>query len=879
MKKSITLFLVATLLLAGCTELTDSGDGETLKIDINEDIAFEKINDFLTVDEGESFGITMMYEMDSSMLADSGLMDPEEDSDAVITMEMTEAWSPAGYHTSSITGLGSEGVAYKMVETITHIDTTMYVTIGYDVTGTLPSDATDEDKMQFAMISQQGLESYSMTTSNTHTEVIASMAEDTQNNGDGIDMMEMLEVFTFTECMGVFTPSTETVDGLQIFDVTMVDMEDSMTPNMALCLFDTDDSDSISFEEFTASDDTDESDVDEMRTVFDNADADADGELDSVELVTFIEAVDSHDDEDDHMNGDEDEHMNDGDGSGEMPDMSVAFNNAGEIEYFGMSMDGTDMQMYVLTEDKVSAFFTGAEAGELVALPFLIGSESDMDNGGTFYCDNGNDIPMDYVNDGDNDCGDNSDENVDMSDDDRPDDHGDDNHGDDSHDDDTLMNEYRYKCFNFVEFSLLNGDHFTAFNMTFNTTSVDSTMCGELVSENSQTRDWDTGEFTMPESLTYLDCEDDPQEGFNCVMGMITGDGDENASNLYDTHYENTSESECSMSHPMSVYDNDTNMCKEFIGEIMNFDSMAFEIISNGEVQLVYYQYDASTGSGLLMVVENINSDDDYDSHEEMMWTFNREMSECDSDADGMVNFSELDECVSNDIANDGYGDQGLDELQQMFDMVDADEDGMLDSDEFSVFAAMTSGEPMMVCYDMNSHEIDMSITSEADCDAAGLMWTEEENGGNHDGNDNHDDNGDSDDIMFYITTGDVMVPFEGDMNDYSIVLASCEQSTSMETGELIKDCSTYMTVSMNDAMLDGSSVMFHDTDSSGTISDGDMIHVSVSESGNDWNEVRLYSTSADAYSDENPMHNAPGFTGLVGMLALLGAAFIRRND
>ena len=879
MKKSITLFLVATLLLAGCTELTDSGDGETLKIDINEDIAFEKINDFMTVDEGESFGITLMYEMDSSMLADSGLMDTVEDSDAVITMEMTEAWSPAGYHTSSITGLGSEGVAYKMVETITHIDTTMYVTIGYDVTGTLPSDATDEDKMQFEMISQQGLESYSMTTSNTHTEVIASMAEDTQNNGDGMDIMEMLEIFTFTECMGVFTPSTETVDGLQIFDVTMVDMQDSITPNMALCLFDTDDSDSISFEEFTASDDTNESDVDEMRTVFDNADADADGELDSVELVTFIEAVDSQDDEDDQMHGDEDEHMNDGNESGEMPDMSVAFNTAGEIEYFGMSMDGTDMQMYVLTEDKVSAFFTGAEAGELVALPFLIGSESDMDNGGTFYCDNGNDIPMDYVNDGDNDCGDNSDENVDMSDDDRPDDHGDDNHGDDSHDDDTLMNEYRYKCFNFVEFSLLNGDHFTAFNMTFNTTSVDSTMCGELVSENSQTRDWDTGEFTMPESLTYLDCEDDPQEGFNCVMGMITGDGDENASNLYDTHYENTSESECSMSHPMSVYDNDTNMCKQFIGEIMNFDSMAFEIISNGEVQLVYYQYDASTGSGLLMVVENINSDDDYDSHEEMMWTFNREMSECDSDADGMVNFSELDECVSNDIANDGYGDQGLDELQQMFDMVDADEDGMLDSDEFKDFAAMTSGEPMMVCYDMNSHEIDMSITSEADCDAAGLMWTEEDNGGNHDGNDNHDDNGDSDDIMLYITTGAVMVPFEGDMNDYSIVLASCQENMDMETQELIKDCSTYMTVSMNDAMLNGSSVMFHDTDSSGTISNGDMIHVSVSESGNDWNEVRLYSTSADAYSDENPMHNAPGFTGLVGMLALLGAAFIRRNE
>ena len=70
MKKSLVLFLVATLLLAGCTELLDSEDGETKKIEINEDIAIEKIADFMTVDEGESFGITMMYDMDPSMLAD-----------------------------------------------------------------------------------------------------------------------------------------------------------------------------------------------------------------------------------------------------------------------------------------------------------------------------------------------------------------------------------------------------------------------------------------------------------------------------------------------------------------------------------------------------------------------------------------------------------------------------------------------------------------------------------------------------------------------------------------------------------------------------------------------------------------------------------------
>ena len=32
------------------------------------------------------------------------------------------------------------------------------------------------------------------------------------------------------------------------------------------------------------------------------------------------------------------------------------------------------------------------------------------DDDDTFYCDNGNEIPMEWVNDGDNDCGDWSDE-------------------------------------------------------------------------------------------------------------------------------------------------------------------------------------------------------------------------------------------------------------------------------------------------------------------------------------------------------------------------------------------------------------------------------------------------------------------------------------
>jgi PGF-CTERM protein len=41
---------------------------------------------------------------------------------------------------------------------------------------------------------------------------------------------------------------------------------------------------------------------------------------------------------------------------------------------------------------------------------------------------------------------------------------------------------------------------------------------------------------------------------------------------------------------------------------------------------------------------------------------------------------------------------------------------------------------------------------------------------------------------------------------------------------------------------------------------------------------VRLYSTSADAYSDENPMQT-PGFSSMIGIVALLGAALLTRRD
>ncbi|MEC7483576.1 MAG: hypothetical protein VX998_02175, partial [Candidatus Thermoplasmatota archaeon] len=417
MKKTLALLLVASLLLAGCTELSESDDGETLNIEVNEDIAIEKINDLITVDEEESFGITMMYDMDPSMMGmDEGILEVDEDSEAVITMEMTEAWSPDGYHTSSIIGIADGTSSMKFVTSMTHIGTTMYVEMGYETQGDLcAAEETEEEKEMCEMIygDMPAVQSYSMTTTTTHTEVIAAMAEETASNGDDMDPMAFLEVVEMIEEYGTFTPA-ESVNGLQLFDVA-IDMAAVMegeipTPEEALAMCDADASGGISFEEFKAADcdDTDSEDEDVLESEFNYQDADGSGELSGDELSEFIGVVSTYYEQTD---SDDDMEMD------EMPAMQVAFTSTGDIEYFSMEMDGTEMMMYILTDDRVNALFTNPDAGETVALPFSLSYDmydddwdDDWGDDGDFYCNDGTTIPMDWVNDGDEDCPDGEDE-------------------------------------------------------------------------------------------------------------------------------------------------------------------------------------------------------------------------------------------------------------------------------------------------------------------------------------------------------------------------------------------------------------------------------------------------------------------------------------
>ena len=903
MKKTLALLLVASLLLAGCTELTDAVDDagdEILKIDVDEDIALEKVEDFLTVDESESFGITVMYEIDMSEMGDdSGML--EVDENAIMNIEMTEAWSPDGYHSSSVMGMDDGDVTISMMTSMTHVGTTMYVSIGYEIDGELGADATEDEIAEFDMMvaMMPEVEHFSMTTTTTHTEVIAAMAEESAEDSEDMDPMAFLEIIEVIEEYGTFTPA-ESVDGLQLFDVA-IDMAAVMegeapTPAEALDMCDDDNSDGVSWSEFISEDcdETDSEDMTELETLFNDADTDMSGELTVDELQAFIDSVTVFY-EDDMEEGEMEDDMG-------MPAMQVAFTSTGDIEYFSMEMDEmgdepTVMMMYILTEERVDALFTGLDAGETVALPFSLsdsmydddwgddyedeeyficddgemismdyvndgwddcaGGEDEMDMGGSddeFMCDDGETIPMDWVNDGDEDCA-----------------GGEDEMGEGGSDDGGYVETYAY-------------DH----------CAEDEE--GGLSSLDCWLDEWDSDDDGSPEyndSYWNYECEQLTDGSWECSSDHI---------NYYDNcAYEGESYYECWLAEwdtdNDGSYDLGSDGYMDYECEELADGRWACSHSEDMEVSQVYDN--CNEESGMYECWDN----DWVDSDGNPVTTDNYDLSDCSELADGtwdcLLMSGEDDwptficgngEEIPFDYVNDGGADcaDGADEQQydsdgneiNWFDCMDGSQiwisqvndgtgdcpDGEDEMPDMSDDDSMDDGD--MVCYNMSTHMVDPELTTQEDCEAAGLMWTEDQS-------DDYGGDDYSDEYVMYVTS-EMDFHFEGDLSDYKIELATCEEDYDMDTGEETMTCTTVMSVAIADAGMD-SDIMFHDADSSGTLSVGDMIH--IGETAEEWDTVRLYSVSADAYSDENPMHDAPGFTGLVGMLALLGAAFIRRNE
>jgi ABC-type Zn uptake system ZnuABC Zn-binding protein ZnuA len=192
---------------------------------------------------------------------------------------------------------------------------------------------------------------------------------------------------------------------------------------------------------------------------------------------------------------------------------------------------------------------------------------------------------------------------------------------------------------------------------------------------------------------------------------------------------------------------------------------------------------------------------------EEMAEIYFEVFDEDDNDLLTLEEFSEMAEMMSeeddhddhgdddhsddhSDDDHDDHGDGEHDEMtEMMFAMYDEDEDGNVSLSEFAEFMEMmgddheegvafigfhveeegdygfalpagvelhilsmggheghdhsSHGDGEMVCYDMSTHTVDSTHTTEEDCEGAGLMWTENQRPDDQAGEETHDDHRD----------------------------------------------------------------------------------------------------------------------------------------
>ena len=350
----------------------------------------------------------------------------------------------------------------------------------------------------------------------------------------------------------------------------------------------------------------------------------------------------------------------------------------------------------------------------------------------------------------------------------------------------------------------------------FDNSSLSYSMCG--MEASNETYEFDDSPFTMPTHLTWENCWLEDNETV-CEQGEIYYDV--NTTMLWETTHENNY-MDCD-----GDYDNNTSMCTEWIGNITDSDGNAFIVEDEDESSLMMYQYDEANQSGLVITIQ---SDDDQ-MDPEMMFEL------IDMNDDGEVTASEWSD--SSNESDEPMEEGSFEFISAMMDNYDEDDSGGLDFDEF-----MTFWEEMQ-----NMEDID------------------------------------EDDMIMFLAFS-VFTFLGADADDYTIELAMCSDALSadMECGDSVYSVplSSIMASSEEESgmMLFMNSIVLLDSDGSGTLTTGDylMINNATLDVDGEWNTARLYSTEADAYSDENPMAALPGFTGFIATIGLLGAALIRRE-
>ena len=285
--------------------------------------------------------------------------------------------------------------------------------------------------------------------------------------------------------------------------------------------------------------------------------------------------------------------------------------------------------------------------------------------------------------------------------------HDHDDHDDNEEGDDEIA---MYRCVNFVDESVL--DSTTNFSSVFNNSNLDYSLCDTSAEDVNYT--FENSTFTLPTHMMYESCWEEEPNVTMCDYGTIEA---VNGSELYETV---TMEDDESADDCEGEYKNESNTCTVWSGNITDSDANGFTISdSDGEREMiVFYQYDSQLSSGILIVV-NEEENDDYDGDGD--WSFDRELQDCDSDDDTMVSYDELEACIDEDLANDGYGHMSASDVHAYdeFNMSDMNNDSMLNESEFDYLNSMLSHQNE----DPNYQEMFSMMDSDEDGEVTFSEW------------------------------------------------------------------------------------------------------------------------------------------------------------
>jgi len=518
--------------------------------------------------------------------------------------------------------------------------------------------------------------------------------------------------------------------------------------------------------------------------------------------------------------------------------------------------------------------------------------EDNWDDGGddTFYCDNGNEIPMDYVDDGYDDCGDGSDEG---------------GQGDDDEQSPEEMMDYMDT----------DDDGYLSLQELIDYINNENEQDGEppMSSEDEEgTANWfysgdidgddllNLDEFTqLLESSGDDDGGDDGNdvywqsyEGGHCEWEG-DADGEENA---WYCKYSEDDEDWDTWWYYCEDHEDDGWHCTDDFGQ-----SEDYEWTSGGD------EWPGSDDDGSddgtptpeeAMEAADAN-EDGYVSFQEFedFWESdpsNPELDsdsiaalwdDCDYDGNDMIDINEV-QCVIDGIgAMFDPGDGEDPSADEVFEWMNTDGDGQITPSEWADFANSTGD--IIEGDDFNNLIYMMDMYDYDDSDGLDIyefaeMWDEIMSD-----EDDEDDGDDGDDEPFRVTMMVMGQTLNAPISDFEVrFLIDCGEPDEEGNEPPISDCS----IAASNGLTEGSATVdpaiaeyeftyeYLDYDGDGLISDMDTL---VIDNLMPDVQVELYDTWADQYTSESfaTAEMLPGFGALMAVVVLLGAAISTRRD